>query len=543
MGFHLFKLKFWSQKRREIEEILGWALLTASSFFLILDLSAGHAAKLIAFALLLIGLYLVFKDQEILGLADSTKQLLLHDRAKKAKNSLNIHHNIRTRNNAARPITLSPLNMAGIGVIIASLIYLVNFAGISPAWQAMVLFGIALAGTLYVYFNHAEKYLLPFVLLVYLTLATNTAPLFSILTVFALAVGLVYYSHLTEQWKYLLLGCILSYLTLARWLLNFVEPDTFFQSQLITNWLPEWIALHFVTIALSVLFIAPFVGRKRILESSKVIKGIFFTNFIGFILLMLGIVGPIVTAGYIGSYFISLVMISVSLGYIAWLSHGRLSYAKYFYFLGLLLLMLVAIFRFDVVLLCAWIFSLSVLAVVVGFMAKSYTARIVGYVLFSMSLAYYGLYVMPLFGLYSQIVTYISVVWLGVLLASYSFLLAYWTSRLPENTNEKYYKNYLSNSYYFVAFILAFSLLSLVSSGLWLSVSWLVLVLVAWIWSYLENIKILHYFAVVIFTLAILKIAFVDLVDFSAAIRLISVVVLGIILIFLNSLIGKNGRK
>ena len=217
------------------------------------------------------------------------------------------------------------------------------------------------------------------VLIAAFALTITGLTLVSVSTLLVGTLVLMHHGWRYHRWRFLILLALCSYGPLAIWLLS-----------------ASWTSLGLVReVALATLFIVtycfslPFLGRIRRPGERESIRALLLTVFTLFTLILIGLsdglhglavlleLMPVVLAGVCGG--------------LAWASHGRRSYAKYFWLVGLASLLLVFTATLPLTLLAMVGLLIGAALLCLGMTHRSYTARLAGMGVLAMSHLIFGL--------------------------------------------------------------------------------------------------------------------------------------------------------
>jgi hypothetical protein len=367
--------------------------------------------------------------------------------------------------------------------------------------------------------------------LAYLVLAANLSPLFSVLALVIVSTGLLFYAWKNENWTVHLLTVVGSYSVIGRWILYYQDSVAPYGLKAIADWRAEWLAMNTAVFLFALLFFLPFLGRRREMRYRETIRLIFVGNLLGFLLTAAWLGLPIMGEHWFVTFSLSIMSITVGLGYIAWLAHGRLSYAKYFYVLALFSAICLGVMRFDPVLVSAWLFCLMAAAIAAGFYARSYSARLTGYGLSALTVGYYTVTVLPQIPLLTDAVSKFSVIWMGLMIAVYLLSLGFWVSLYGQRGEERRYQQVLEGSLTIVAFALVLALIGLSFTSALASVIWMAFALLSAWFGYIRRYQILRFAGEVVFFYGLGKLLLIDAMDFAPVVQVTTVLLVGCLVI------------
>lgn len=431
---------FWgSINKSDIVQIIGWAVVSASVLAMIVYYAVNQALSPVLAIWLVIGLWMAGRTSQLFGLSDSTVVLLQEERASKKLKSATAHQPPDVREFGRKPFDakdhpVESLFLAAI-IFILALIYswLVFHTILDPAWQALAFMGIVLLGLVYSMLANRLALTYLSVVVMYLLFANTQAPLFSILALMLVSIGLLYYSWQRKDWGLLLLTVLATHLVLFRWAFHYSDA-LYSDARVVEGVMAE------VLLLLSLVFTIPFINRRREAGEREIVRGILIINAVGFTLLTAWLTDRLMPQNWELSYAVTL-LIFVSFAAVAWLSHGRYSYAKYYALAALIAVLVGAALYFPPVMVTLIWFMLGVAVLTSGFLMESYTGRLTGLFILGGAFFHY------MFGLlldYSNLTTdniFLSTrFWLGILLGSFLWVVAEWFKQLKSRGEEEKYR-------------------------------------------------------------------------------------------------------
>ena len=512
-------------------EIVGWALMSFSSILLIQIYLNTGSFNLIVSILLVVGLWLAVRKRDFWGVSDSTGKLIHEERSKKSQHTSNLHvpkNAVNFKGEITSGVQLfkedliknilESLAFILLGYILT--VVLVAISGNQIVQSALVLLlSFFVLGFLF-YKKATEKSIAIGVLLVYFVLSLSTGSWFGILGCIIVSLAILLYSVLCEKW-YIYKAVVFGYyLTILRWILYFAYPNDWSKLRPVEGWITQWAVLSIATVIMSILFVVPFIAKRRKVESTSIIKSIFVANYIGLGVLSAYLVQPVMDSARVASYILSLMLIILSLGLIAWVAYGRYSYAKYFYAIAVSMAAILGFLNFDPVFVTIWIISLSVMILTVGFALKSYSARLLGYLITVFAFFYYIFNVLPICRTSTSASEILSVIWVGLVFAFQLIVLGHWIKELPKNTAEKDYKDWLYSAIYIATYILLFAIIGVFFLDYGASIVWFILAMVGYFVGYLKKNGLLMLLAQTTVMIALIKMIFFDINQASLLVKI-----------------------
>lgn len=422
----------------EFWNILGWFVIVVSLFAIWVSWSINLEISPLLSIWLLAGSWIVFAKSDALGTSETTLQLLHEGRVQRNISAHNLHphpHQNSGKSFATKQPLLSLLYLL-LAILIALSLSLFFFTYINnAAWQLfafLVVFVAALGSA--IRFNSRVLIFITS-LATYLVLATAySAPLLAVLCIGLLSLSLAYLAWKKSDWTMLLMVVVASYLSITNWFLI----DSAATASLFTQIGLSQAILAELLLILMLVFVSPFILKRRDPENRGVVKAIIILNSLGYTLLSAWVVSVLLP----DQTLLGLLSIVLFLGaamLIAYKRHGRYSHAKYFGFAALIALLLGSMIYLTAQVSTFIWFMGSILVLTVGFVIESYTARMVG---LATLIGAYGLYYMNLLPVSDNSNFWLqSRVWVGFLLAGFIAIVAYWYNELKAKGAERELQN------------------------------------------------------------------------------------------------------
>lgn len=507
-------------------EAVGWAIMAFGVMLSAEGYLNNEALSFFAAPILILGLWLVSRERDFWGLSDSTKQLHHETRAARSSHAVHLHgvgQRVQLKEELMDGVELLKKNAKRSAVeyivflfltfIVTTLLVALGFNQIIQSSLALIL-SLLVMGFI-ISRKQSDLIISAGIFLVFFVLALSTSFWFGTVGVIVLSLVAIISSMSFERFKIYQATVIAFYLTMLRWVIYYTQADNIVRLRPVEDWITQWGLLAISTVVMSMLFVFPFILKRRKIEHTETIKGIFIANYVGLLGLSAYLVQPILSDRSLSSYLASLIMIVVALGMIAWMAYGRYSYAKYFYGIAVAMAAMIGFLNFDSIFVTVWIISMAVIISTVGFALKSYSARLMGYLLTAFAYMYYIFNVLPLCRYSTNVQEIISIIWLGLVFAVQLLVLGHWIKELPDTTSEKDYKDWLYGAIYIATYILMFGLINAYFIDYGVSVVWFMLAIIGYFTGYIKRNGPLMLLAQTTVMIALIKIIFFDTVAAS----------------------------
>ena len=445
--------------------VAGWFLMTVSALAIAVSLVQGESLQPLLGAVLAVGIWLVARDSELFGVSDSTRQLLQESRAGRTVHASRAHTSRQQVRDTLFGVdrlqgTLLGLAM-GMVMIAAALAYSwsIFLRVADPAWQlgAFLIFPVAILAYAITAGRRGLVYLATVIIAILLLSAE--VPVLAMLALVALSILVGYYAVRTEDWPLFLAVVLSAYLSLLHWV-------GIFGVQTVAEQQDGYIMASEALLVLNVFFLVPFVFRRRKAEEREVVRFIIGTNAVGFTLLSSWLAFQLSPdGGWLLPYQATL-LVTVIVSLLAWGRHGRFSYAKYFSAATLISMLIGSVVYLEpIVTTLMWLMA-AIVVVTTGFIASSYSARLLGLFILVGAFLHYLFSALPWGITSSEPYFWVDEAWLGVMLAGFLAVTARWFGGLKTTGPEEEHRRLVSVLLYVMGVLTLVSLAAVaITSG------------------------------------------------------------------------------
>lgn len=526
----------YSQKNDEQRaRIGGWFIIVVSTLGLLNGISTiPFVTGLFAFSLVL-GFWLLVRSSGIFEMSESTEKLFSEYRAKKASTAHTVHgkpavsHPHGAEEMIAQVVRFAFLLMGGI-VLGLVLSWFMSMYVTDALSQLLPLLVVMLACLYYAVAKNTRWLLYVATIALYSLLMLSTLPVYALSIILVLTPVLVFVGWKRNDLMYPGVLSVLAYGSLLRWLAAFVQPGNYPKLLDLDLWTTERYLIFTGILLFFVVFIAPFFARRRAIEDRDAVRFTLVTSTIGYILTFSWM------SEYLGVYrwfvsLFSLVILLACFAYLSWVRYQRLSYAKYFLGLAIGCFIVFAYTYLDPVAVTLLWFMISVVLLTVGFLMNSYTARICGLLLLTLTGLQYLLVILPNPEQYVGPVWLHERVWLGIILSIYLPILALWFKDAKLRPTESKLVPVYITTFFTASLFFLFAIIFFESAAAWQTFLWLILALAglgAGVWQRLPLIRTLCFGLLFI---VIIKLFLVDALAFSTAWQVTTLAFFGLLLV------------
>ncbi len=526
---------------------VGWFLLTVSSLALFSSWMASEQYNPYLAIIFFLALWLICRNSSLFDHSDSTLQILHEGRTQRRLQAKEVHHSAKPRTPDA-PLHEMILDLFRDGLFVLGAILLaasygwaVNQYVADPAWQVFLLVGLVVLAMGYGFARRSQALLTIAALAAFSILAVGDAPLFAVLAGQLVAAAFTYICWRDGRWSLLFLVVLLDYAMVARFASLLLTSDyvgRFGMERAV--YLGEAVGMSLL--AALIIFFLPFLRRRREAGERETIRAIMLGNAVAFSVVSLWLLADGNLDGWTLTHFVTLIVTSC-LGYVAWLAHGRLSYAKYFFAISLLAIAGVILLQPNRTLVDVLWFIVGVILLSGGFMVGSYTLRIFGLGALMLSLAIYFLQILPDMVITGDPAFVIDATWLGAMLGVFLMVLGTWYRDLKTRGNEALYLPVIVQGCYTLAVLIALAWMHGGSAGFLRSVLWILLgICVAW-FARRQRFAFLQALGLALSLAGIAKLALVDIAGLNDISRISLALVLALVFLGGGYLLARFPRN
>jgi hypothetical protein len=513
----------------------GWFIIILSTLGLLNgQVNIPVVTGLFGFTLIL-GFWLLVRSSGVFEMSESTEKLFLEHRAKKASaaHSLHgkpsVHKGEKPEDFFSHMVRFAFLIMGGI-VLGLVLSWLLN-QYVTDALSRLLPLLVVMLGCLYYAIAKDTKWLLYIASIgLYSLLLLSDLPLYSLSIILVLTPILVFAGWKRNDLVYPGVLAVLAYGSLIRWLYAFVQPGNYPKLINLDQWTNERYVIFASILIFFIVLVAPFFARRRAIEDRDAARFVMVTSTIGYLF----------TFGWLNEYLgmyrwfvalFSLVILLACFAYLSWVRYQRFSYAKYFLGLAVGCAIVFAYTYLDSVAVTLLWFMISVVLLTVGFLMNSYTARISGLLLLSLTGLQYMLVILPNPEQYAGPVWLHERVWLGIILSIYLPILALWFKDAKlQATESKLVPVYIS-SFFSASFFFLFAIIFFEGGDVWQTLLWLILAFAGIAVGAMQRIPVLRTLGLSLLFIAVIKLFLVDALTFSMVWQVITLSLFGVLLV------------
>lgn len=535
-----FRLGEWLNHlvRQEWSHLVGSFLFTVGFLGLILNWLNDQNFNVGLAVLFLIGGWLMLRNSYFVGVSDSTRSLLQEGYSQRRVTSQQAHRSLKagklpaTQQQWFLQAIQAVLVVVGSATCTAMVAWLLGQTVTDPAWQTLVFLFFPFVALGYALYYKRQVLLALVMLVLYGVFIFNAAPLFVILTTYLTTVALAYYFYQHKMWNWVWVLTVVGYAVLLRWA---VTPLT------LEGYAPNTLSFALLSVAFLffLFFNILFVYHRRTAADRQIVRSVLFTSVVGFILTSLAVS---LANGVDTWLLVNLIVLilSVFFGYVAWILHGRYSYAKYYYLIAILAAFLAGVSQSDHLIVNLLWFAISVVLLGVGFVMNSYTARATGLLALIVALSHYFLYIVIPFSGSGIIADFVG---LGVLHMLFLLILSRWYKELPKNAPESTYLQNISHTLYIVIVAIAFGMVSMLVASAWQTVAWILIGLLAWGAGRLRGYGLLQAVGVALTVVTVGKLCVTDSAVLPAEWHAVVLALFGLFLLCVGYLLWRFPRQ
>jgi hypothetical protein len=248
---------------------------------------------------------------------------------------------------------------------------------------------------------------------------------------------------------------------------------------------------------------------------------------------------------YPQNLLVGLLLLTVGYGamaYVGWLSHQRLSYAKYFLAAALgSLLLFVYLFLDPVSVALIW-FILAVVVTAAGFTLPSYSARLLGLGLLVVAVLHYLFTILGA----DQVAGPIFLrdrVWLGIIMGLFLPALGLWYREAKLKTVEGQLGPIITSALSAAGFLILFAIGYLDIPIPYQSMMWLIVALAAMSYGRRTDLRVISIGGFVLILVALSKLLGFDIFTISVGDRLLTLLVVAILLILVGFILPQRSNR
>lgn len=420
---------------------LGWFVVTSSFLFMLYGWLSGNLEPG-WFLGLLAGFLMIDYENGLIPLSHSSKELLLESRSQRKIFSHLVHKmpyiKKRTLKNEANFYDV--LGIGLITLVVASLICWFIY-GVIPSVniQTLLFYIFLLVSFIYGIRNWGSRGIAALSMIaIFALLVFNQAPVLSEVLLFLTTSGIAIWAWIKHDWGFLLLDTILYYLAVILWVSSYTGNNTGWGISVLG--VTGLAILGEISLWVSLVLNLPFVTIRRVIAEREVTRLIILINALGFIFVDSWLLSVLIPLGWAQTYGLA-ILLTAALAGLTWVKNGRYSYAKYFTAATLIAILISCVTYFQPTLLVLTWLAVAIVTLTVGFAFQSYSLRIFGlFILGGAFLHYFFTLIPSSFDLVSQVNQIpnmiASPIWLGIIMASFMVVLAFWYGDLKEKTME-----------------------------------------------------------------------------------------------------------
>lgn len=424
---------------------LGLIVTIGSLLFLLWQRVSGLEYSLVALLFLVIGMVIVVHSSGFIGMSRSTRALIQQSVTGRLISSGEVHKSkmVIAKKSRGNSLSTTMIMIYGGFIVVPWLVVWVIVTKISqPELQYTFLLAIPSLMLLYALIVRAKSLIIVGIIAVFGVLSFSLSPFISISYLIVFSLLMTLWAYHNKEWRVQALVTAGTFLTLISIATSFPN-NTGIQ-----------VAVLLTSLVCALAFSLPFVFHRREIKDRRSVRAI---------LLMVSAycaILPLLLSSYLSyqSWGLALILLTFMLSGFSAVSlarHGRFSYAKYYGLALVVLLMLSStILGTATIATVSWLL-ISMILLIIGFMADSYTARTAGFGTLLLSLLYYLTAVFPSNSLIVGPVIVEERVWIGGLFILFMFVLGLWYKEYPVESREKEQKSLIIDILYVVAFGIA----------------------------------------------------------------------------------------
>lgn len=427
----------------------GWFLLTILSLGLITEWAVDQTISTLGVGGIVLAIWMIVRGSEWLGVSDSTKQLLQEGRASRKISAADLHRRPMSRSlHSTSPIALILMSM---GAFFMGVLYLWFVLTYIPD-EASQLLALLLLPTLALRQAILTKSTLLFytgTLATFVLLMLGNVPSFSLTYLTLISLVLFAVKTRAKDWKAVVCLVVASLVVLATWALRFSDNTSVYL----------WVLS--LSLIFTLFYNLPFIYLRRTAEEREMVRTVIFLSG-GYLIAL-----PLLLAHFLSVTGWEMVaalgaFIFAGLGWVSWLRFERFSYAKYYFFMciGLVMVTVGSIAAPGVVTL-SW-FMLSIGLLTSGFILESYSLRMLGLGILLLTLGYFTSAVLPDRSLLSEPFLLQERVWIGSLLFLFLLVVAQWYKGAGDFNADRSHNGQIRQGLYLLAGLLLLMLVVVV---------------------------------------------------------------------------------